>query len=85
MTGPSEWLVDRMCAIAPERRRLVAARMTLFSAVTWPVSHIVIELVPGRVFQHIMVAVSFVTWIVGNLGIITTEDVKVDTAEKGGP
>jgi len=84
VTGPSEWLVDQLCSIPPRRRRILAARLMWVTTGLWLASHVAIELFPGQVFEHIMLAVSLWALILAFAILIATEDVKVDTESSDG-
>lgn len=78
----SRWVIARLSAVQPEQRRLWAARVLLVSVAGWVASHVALQILgQGTFFTHMLNAISW--WAVGLTAadIVSTNDVKVDTAE----
>lgn len=75
-------LVKRLAATDPEKRRLFASRILLFSLVAWIATHILF-LIMGitGVFEHVLNLVSWWAITLTAWDILATSDVKVDTDE----
>jgi hypothetical protein len=78
---PSRWLVNRFSAMDPEKRRVWAARLLIFTLVGWPATHVALQLLgQGSLFNHILNAISWWAVSLTAIDIIQTTDVKVDTS-----
>lgn len=83
MTGPSRRLIDYLSDVDPERRRLWAARLLIFSVVGWVASHVVLEVVDeGGFFNHVLMAISW--WAVGATcaDVVQTADVRAEVDDE---
>lgn len=76
------FLIRKLSATDPEKRRLFAARILLFSIVGWLGTHVLFFFmgITGA-FEHVLNLVSWWAITLTAWDILATSDVKVDTDE----
>lgn len=86
LTNPWLALEDRsiewICSIPPVKRRRWAIRLVLAMIPAEAATHVGMEVLPIRFFQHVLMLVSFGAMYFTGFDYVATTDVKVDTAEE---
>ncbi|MCA1735709.1 MAG: hypothetical protein LC739_06255 [Actinobacteria bacterium] len=75
-------LVKKLADTAPEKRRLYAARILIWSIVGWIATHVLFFVLGiSGAFEHVLNLVSWWAITLTAWDILATTDVKVDTDE----